>query len=459
MTRHLIVTFLLAAIASAQTNTFRKGEVIKRVVTAADPGQSYALYLPRTYDPAETWPVLIAFDPGALGYRPVTFAKEAAEEFGYIVVASNNSENGTPEPERQAAQAVWDDIDQRLSIDTHRTYFAGLSGASRLAVQLTASCHGCAAGVLACGAAFPINQEPNAAAPFLYFGAYGRDDFNFPEYIDLEPKLKKAKFTYHFRTFDGGHEWPPTDVWHDALAWFNLQAMKSGVLAKDNRFIAQHLSQAMAAAAADQDDLDRFRAYSQIVSDFGRLADTTEAQKLAAALDGSKSVHNLLRREQQDIRDQQRLAAPVSADLEELWMPDSRAAARVDLARLFADIDRRAHSKDPREQRVAKRARAQTFIQIYEAAMSKRSAQQYSDALVLLDVIVEAAGRAPGAHVQKARIYMLMGNKNKALSEARLAVKDGLADPSAFAAPEFDDLKSLAEFKALFSPADAKKAE
>jgi hypothetical protein len=91
--------------------------------------------------------------------------------------------------------------------------------------------------------------------------------------------------------------------------------------------------------------------------------------------------------------------------------------------------------------------------------MSKAAAKQYSDALVLLDVIVGVAGRAPGTHVQKSRIYMLMGNKGKALNEARLAVKDGLTDPVAFAAPEFNELKSMAEFKALFSSANGKKGE
>src|SRR5581483_4651314 len=143
--------------------------------------------------------------------------------------------------------------------------------------------------------------------------------------------------------------------------------------------------------------------------------------------------------------------------IEGLWIPDHRADARVELARLFTEIDKRAHSKDPRQQLVAKRARSQAFIVIYEEAMNKVAAKQYSDALVLLDLIVEAAGRAPGAHVQKSRVYMLMGSKGKALGEARLAVRDGLSDPEAFSAPEFAELKSTSEFKALFAAVDTKR--
>ena len=443
---------LLVAAASAQTPAaLERGQVIGRVVTLANPAQSYALYLPKAYDPAKSWPIIIAFDPGAIGQRPVTLAKEAAEEFGYIVVASNNSQNGSPEPEMEAADAVWTDVHRRFSIDPRRTYFAGFSGGSRLAVQLTASCHGCAAGVIASGAAFPVNREPSASAPFLYFGSYGREDFNYSEYIDIEPKLKKANFSYRLRSFAGGHEWLPTDVWHDALAWFNLQAMKSGALLKDQTFIANALSRGLANAAAQPDDLERLRAYLQIVRDFTGLADVSATQKLAADLAESKTVRDLQRREQQDIRDQDALATPITAKLDDLWIPDRRADARVEIARLFTEIDKRAHSKDPRQQLVAKRARSQAFVVIYEEAMNKVAAKQYPDSLVLLDLIVEAAGRAPGTHVQKSRVYMLMGNKGKALSEARLALKEGLTDADMFSAPEFSELRSTEEFKALFA--------
>lgn len=452
MTRYLVIALLLASSVAAQTPdvAFVKGQVIKRVVTRANPEQSYALYLPEAYDPAKQWPIVFAFDPGARGWVPVDLAKDAAETFGYIVVGSNNSRNGPPGPEAEAADAMWNDAHERFSIDPRRVYFAGFSGGSRLAVQLAVNCKHCATGVIASGAAFPTTMEPKPPAQFLYFGSYGREDFNYSEYVDIEAKLKRAGYAYHLRRFEGGHEWAPADVWSEALAWFNLQAMKSGALARNEAFVAEQLSAAMTNAAAQSDDLDRLRAYSQSVRDFAGLADVGAAQKLAGALDGSKSVQQLLRREQQDIREQQTLTAPIEEQLEALKNPDRRSDARVELDRAFTRVNENARSKDPHRQAVAKRARQQAFIEMFETASDQIADKHYAEALILMDVVVQAAAHAPGAHIQKSRIYMLMDKESKALAEARLAVKDGVTDPEAFSDPEFAPLRSDPAFKALF---------
>ena len=71
------------------------GEIIDRVTCAADPSQSYALFVPADYTPSRTWPVIFAFDPGGRGRTPVERYQAAAERYGYIVVGSNNSRNGS----------------------------------------------------------------------------------------------------------------------------------------------------------------------------------------------------------------------------------------------------------------------------------------------------------------------------------------------------------------------------
>ena len=42
---------------------FPTGTIIPVVVTKAEPDQTYALYLPSSYDPRRTWPVIYAFTP------------------------------------------------------------------------------------------------------------------------------------------------------------------------------------------------------------------------------------------------------------------------------------------------------------------------------------------------------------------------------------------------------------
>ena len=96
------------------------GVVLPQQVTAAKPDQSYALYLPSHYTPAKRWPIIYAFDPDARGSVPVELMKDAAERYGYIVLGSNNSRNGSWKVESEAAQAMWDDTHARLAIDDRR---------------------------------------------------------------------------------------------------------------------------------------------------------------------------------------------------------------------------------------------------------------------------------------------------------------------------------------------------
>lgn len=75
---------------------FEKGKVIQNVTCRKDITQSYSLYLPSKYNKDQKWPVVYAFDSHGKGLIPVELFKDEAEMYGYIVVGSNNSKNGTP---------------------------------------------------------------------------------------------------------------------------------------------------------------------------------------------------------------------------------------------------------------------------------------------------------------------------------------------------------------------------
>ncbi len=440
-------------------DVWQAGKLYPKVVCLADATQSYALYLPTSYRKDQAAPVIFVFEPAARGPLPVSIAQRAAEKFGFVVIASNNSRNGPFAPQIAAADAMWKDAHERFSLDSRRTYFAGFSGGSRLAVMFTARCKQCSAGVIASGAAFAIGMEPKSVPKFLYFGSVGNEDFNYPEYLQIEPKLKEAGFTYHLRRFNGAHEWPPADVWLDALEWFNLQAVRSGILPKDQRVIDEGYSRRLGDAASQTNELEKFRAYSQLASDFAGLTDVSGAQKHAAELANTKTVKDLARREQRDAEDQRRLSAPFYAQLEALKNSEQRTQATVELRSLFGQLASKAKDdKDP-QQLVARRVRMQEFVHFYETGMELITQQEYSSALIIYDAIVLNAKAAPGAHLQKSKIYLLMGDKKKGLMEAQLAVKNGVRDPESFSEPEFAALRGDPEFKALLDSLHPTKAE
>ena len=80
----LVLSALLfgSIIIAAQTakTEFERGKTIDQVTTVADKSQSYALYLPRAYDPGLLFPAIYCFDPSGRGRSAVEKYRAAAEK-------------------------------------------------------------------------------------------------------------------------------------------------------------------------------------------------------------------------------------------------------------------------------------------------------------------------------------------------------------------------------------------
>jgi dienelactone hydrolase len=317
----VIIGFAPLASVHASEEPLAKGVVIPRVVCIDHPEQSYALYLPSNYSPEGKWPILYIFDPAARGSMPVILAKDAAEKFGYIVMGSNNSRNGQPKLDLDAANAIWNDSHRRFTIDDRRVYFAGFSGGARLATALALGCHDCAAGVISSGAGFPLNQPPSAQAHFSYFATIGMSDFNYPEAVILAQQLDQLDLPHRLRRFDGTHEWAPAEVWPEALAWMNLLAMRQDRLARDPEFISQQFeAETQRAQELEKrgDIYAAWREYRGVASDFAGLRDVASITKHAEELNHSPSFHNAEKQEMEDFKEQQRLAGPIVSGMSAL---------------------------------------------------------------------------------------------------------------------------------------------
>ena len=183
----VLATWLIAVGASrAPAQVLVRGTIVDRVQCAGNPEQTYALYLPSTYSPERKWSLILAFHPAARGRMMVEKFQAAAEEYGYIVAASNNSRNGPYAVSQAAAQAMIMDVGQRFNVDPQRVYLAGMSGGARVATGIALG-------------------NKNIA---------GVEDFNYMEMRLLDRKLTSPHF---LAVFQGGHTLPPDDVAVDAL--------------------------------------------------------------------------------------------------------------------------------------------------------------------------------------------------------------------------------------------------
>lgn len=448
-----------AAQNSASSPELQTGVVIAKVVCAAQPEQSYALYLPSNYTREKLWPIVYAFDPGARGEMPVELMKGAAEKYGYIVVGSNNSQNGPWKLEAEAAQAMARDAQARLAIDNKRAYFAGLSGGARFASALAQRCN-CAVGVLMSGAGFAPGSPPAAGGTFAIFAAVGTFDFNYPELVELDAKLETLHYAHMLRRFDGIHEWAPAAVMAEALAWFRLIEMRTGRAAGDEAFVKEQAAEAEARAKNLQASGDLYGAwqeYRQAAETFQGLGEFPAFAEHAAALEKDKAVRDGAKREQQDFDEQTRLMADILSGMSALRQDSSGGPEqRNDVAQQISEFRSHAeHEKNPQKLRVLRRALAGIFIGAMEAGDGLYEAKDYNRARIFYELGVGAETDSGWAWREVAVARAMTGDRKGAIEAVRHA-QEKSKDTAAFSKwleeePAFAKFRDTPEFRALLA--------
>jgi len=291
----LLCSFFWSCSSGNKANTeddFETGKVIPKVTCITDDSISYSLYLPSNYDPDKKFPVIFAFDAHAEGEIPVNLFKDMAERYGYILVGSNNSQNGLSQDQSMHFYEVMsDDVLGRFSVDRSRVYTAGFSGGSRVASSV-AIFKGGIAGVIGCSAGFPALAEP-IQFRFDYIGFVGDEDMNYLEMVTLQDALKQSGYRHHLVVFKGKHTWPPKSYIPEAFIWMEANAMKDMKTVKKEEFVDATIKVWMHQAStleAAKKFPEAFEKYQQIISFFDGLADMKEARKRLDALAANEEV-------------------------------------------------------------------------------------------------------------------------------------------------------------------------
>lgn len=288
----------MAAYANVCDN-FRKGEITDSVPCKENKEFNYALYLPVNYSDTVKWPVIYVFDAAAKGAHALSYYKQGAEKYGYILIGSNNSRNGMVwDKYYEIADYLFDDTNDRFSIDTNRIYTSGISGGSRVASLVAMDKH--VAGVIGCAAGFPLHHPRSAKIPdFVYLGLIGKRDGNYLEMFDLEQKLKANGNRVVIRAYDYGHDWPSPSILVDAIEWINLQAMNKGTIEKNSSFIdgqfAKEIYQARTYLQLGE-YLESYKWYCSITEDFACHPGILKIQITKDSLERSKGYKKDLRK-------------------------------------------------------------------------------------------------------------------------------------------------------------------
>nr|WP_298793361.1 hypothetical protein [uncultured Allomuricauda sp.] len=318
--RIFFLFFIAVSFLHAQ-DSFEKGIVHDSILVAGAEKETFALYLPKSFNENQLSSIVFIFEPaarGAIGIQPFI---TVSEKYGHILVCSNNSRNGPYNRNFEIANRLFKYIFSRFSINESEMYLSGFSGGSRLASAI-ASLTDKFAGVVGCGAGFSyIQEQMPAAQAYSYVGLCGDRDMNFREMQENKDYLKLIKFNSTLITYDDEHRWPPQNQILRAFDWLHLQKLKKETSASDKILSQYHADYTLFKQfMEDQKLLLASEQSERMLKDYKHLLETDSLSKQHAKLLRSKvykkqktALSNALKRE---IKLADRLRPKLSNDFE-----------------------------------------------------------------------------------------------------------------------------------------------
>ena len=354
------------------------------------------------------------------------------------------------------------DTHQRFAIDDERTYATGFSGGARAAVRIAAACK-CLAGVMASGAGFPVDLTPSPQMHFVFFGAAGVDDFNYPELKSLGEPLTRAGISHRVQTFDGRHEWPPVSVATAAVEWMELQAIKAGKRPRDDGFTDTMWQQLLSDARALEESKKFYEAYQlylDLAASFNGLRDVAQIETKVNQLGDSRELKAAIREEQAQIRKQRELESRLNTLIaaRDGGASINQTEEGFDTGNLLPKIlnDLRKQSKaseDSTQRRVARRVLDSLFIGLVEQGISLlQTEKNYSESINPLKLATEVNPDRAGAFFYLAWAYAANRDKKKSLQFLNKAVEKGFSDTAMITANKaFDSLRNDPEYQQIMA--------
>jgi len=285
----LLLTLFIAFSSIAQEMTLKKGAIIERVSVNDSIQESFALFLPSTFEMTKDWPVVFVYDMKGRGKQVLSMMVTAAETNGYILAASNNVNDSLPLTKNiLISERMFSTVFNMLPVKKQRVYTAGFAGGARVASVIPTFIRQ-VKGVINCGSAI-ANIELLSNKNYVHFiGIVGNEDYNYNEMIQTKKALDLKKCPNQLLVFNGGHKWPSQQYISMAMLYLDLIAMRNGVIPVDNLSIERTYKENLTKVNNLVSDGNPVLAYR-------KMKDLFEVYKGLKNLDSLKENRKVLRR-------------------------------------------------------------------------------------------------------------------------------------------------------------------
>ncbi len=222
-----IIFFLLLSLqVSAQELLIKKGVVVDDLKIADTLDDSYALYLPTTYQNGRPWPVLFVFDAEGRGRTAAQLFHSTAEEQGYIIVSSNDiSRQKDLEQNLRTGARLMQHIAGILPIDVNQVSTIGSMAGARVATSIPLVFENIF-GTIAVGDHWINFEMLDDNKNFMFIGIVGDEQFADSGIKSTAGALSHLRFPSQVYTYSGNEEWPQPEIVNTAVGSLTLEAMR-----------------------------------------------------------------------------------------------------------------------------------------------------------------------------------------------------------------------------------------
>ncbi len=295
MIKTVLVFFICATTTFGQT--YETGKIIDSILVSGT-NETFALYLPTSFESNLESPIVFIFDPGAEGKRGINQFIQASETYGYILVCSNNTRNGPYDRNFEITNRLFEFIYANFKIKQNEVYLSGFSGGSRLASAIAVLTDQ-VTGVVGCGAGFSLEQSHIPTTQnFSYVGVCGNRDMNYQEMIRTKGYLQKLGFKNTLITYNGNHSWTPPEQILRAFDWLEIQAHLNDIKKKETRELYRNYKKEyhVALKAEQENDLlFAIESYERILTTYNSFYELDSIADKFRKINTSKAYKSLLK--------------------------------------------------------------------------------------------------------------------------------------------------------------------